>query len=75
VSQRRPFTCAICKGDFTTERSLEEVLAETREVFGSVPAEADRAAVCDDCYDQFMAWFNALGPEERAEMERKEHGA
>jgi len=51
------FVCDHCKGSFIRSRSDEEMQSEERSVFGKNVPESDRAIVCDDCYQRFMAWY------------------
>jgi hypothetical protein len=46
------YTCDMCGGTFTSERSREEANAEARELFGveNASEQPDMAEVCDDCF-------------------------
>jgi hypothetical protein len=69
--ETREYTCERCGRTFITDQSLEEVHAETREVFGFIPDETDGAWLCDECNGPFRAWLDSLSPEERAELSRE----
>lgn len=63
------YTCAKCGETFTCGWSDAEAEAEYRANF---PELADRpvdgANVCDDCYQQFMAWFEKQPPAQKEAM-------
>jgi hypothetical protein len=69
MSATRQYACDYCGGIFTTDEPVEAVLAETREVFGCVPAEDARRSLCDTCYKKFRAWLDSLSPVRRAEID------
>ncbi len=52
----RTFKCDKCAGVFETEGSEGEAQAEYEEAFGK-GASNDRASLCDDCYNEFMSWW------------------
>jgi hypothetical protein len=47
------FTCAKCHGEFKTDWSDKEALAESRGLFGMVPME-ELCIVCDDCWRELL---------------------
>ena len=59
------FTCAQCGGVFNKGWSDAEAEAEYHKIMmPEVPPDEPVDEVCDDCYQQFMAWLKAH-PEER----------
>jgi hypothetical protein len=55
------YTCAHCGGTFTSEWSEEDANAEALENW-KVPDAShrpDMAAICEDCYQAFMAWLTS----------------
>ena len=61
------FTCESCGETFTTESTELEKVAEAERNFGRVPD--DPASLCDDCYKEFMKWFNRERPDLRKSSE------
>jgi hypothetical protein len=55
------FTCSLCGGTFPKAWSDEESLAESKALFGFVPAPEEREAICDECWPEFLAWAQAEG--------------
>ena len=49
------FKCAHCGGIFKFDQTNEEAKKKLHEHFGNVPVE-DCAIVCDDCYNEYLAW-------------------
>ena len=52
------YQCACCKGIFRKAVSDEEAMKELRENFGDV-SQQDCGVLCDECYKEFMKWFEA----------------
>ena len=67
------YTCSACGGSFTRDKTLETALDEAKEVFGAFPS--DPVEVCDDCYKRFMAWWNAMTPEQQKAIEEEARNA
>jgi hypothetical protein len=66
----KTYICASCGGEFEQGWADEDARAERVEKFGAPkPGEVDDV-ICDDCYAEFMKWFESLTPEQRAEIER-----
>jgi len=57
MSDPKPSTCANCGGTFTALQSDQDAVAEAEIVFGRELPPADRATLCDDCYREFLVWF------------------
>jgi len=53
------YTCDHCKQEFMSDRPDEEAEKEHQEVFGE-PVGEDTGVLCDDCWKEFIAWFNSL---------------
>lgn len=64
----REYTCEGCGGTFTPAPgwSEEDAAKEAEQLFGAPVPEDDRAILCDDCYKQFLAWFETLTPADHA---------
>lgn len=45
------YTCAMCEGEFESQWTEAEAVAEKERDFGSVPLE-ECDQVCDDCYQE-----------------------
>lgn len=63
MTEEREFTCDYCKGEYVSTWSHEEALQEHQDNFPGVVGEMGQ--LCDDCYKEFMVWFE----ENREEME------
>lgn len=57
------YECAVCHGVFLKTRSDEEALAEMRETWQPTSDDDDLGTVCDDCFQQVMAWAQTQAPE------------
>jgi len=65
VKLDKTYTCAHCGGTFDTDRPDEEAQQEALDNFGvrgdapahETPGGEGMAVICDDCYQEFMAWF------------------
>ncbi len=58
------FTCDVCGGRFTKERSDEECWDEALDLYPADQiAREGVGTVCDDCYQQVIAWAMANAPE------------
>ena len=69
------FTCGLCHQTFLKGRSDAESLAETAELFGPEVAKLPtdmQGEVCDPCFVEFKAWWDALTPERRAQLEAED---
>jgi hypothetical protein len=67
------FTCAECGGTFEKAWSDEEARAEADENFGD--ELVDPVVVCDDCYQEMVAWkppTEWIAAEHSARVERGE---
>jgi hypothetical protein len=51
------YKCEHCGGTFTSERSDEEARAEALATWSEDPESGTMSLICDDCYQQFMAWY------------------
>lgn len=51
------FTCEMCRGQFTANRDHREAMVEAEILYGHELAPADAGIICDDCYKQFLDWF------------------
>jgi hypothetical protein len=52
------YECAHCGGLFTKSRDGEpEAQAEAIALWGRPGDHPEMALICDDCYQQFMAWY------------------
>ena len=58
------YTCERCGNTYETEVTDAEAMAEA-EANGFLDT-GPTAVICDDCYQEFMAW---LTPEKKAEMD------
>jgi hypothetical protein len=69
MSSEERFTCQNCGGTFTKVWSDEEAAAESLEIFGPIPSEA-QATICDGCFRHMIAWLTYIEtgqlPQERA---------
>lgn len=58
------FTCAVCKGDFFSNRPNEECWKEFYEL--TPEAEHDLTdMVCDDCFEEHLEWFKKLSDDQK----------
>jgi hypothetical protein len=64
---RRRFTCDRCQGNFPSNASKAETLAEAQALLPGDPFKSP-ASLCDDYYAVFLVWFNALPPEKKATL-------
>jgi len=55
-----PYECAVCHGRFHKTWSDEEATAEMYETWNET---SDPEVVCDDCFQQVMAWAQSEAPE------------
>lgn len=55
---KNTFTCAKCGLKFKGLQSDKEAEAEMKANFGEDTKKEDCAVLCDDCYKEFMKWFN-----------------
>lgn len=44
----------MCKGEFQSDVSEEDKLAEVKQNFGEIPEPEGRVSVCEDCYREVM---------------------
>lgn len=51
------YRCAHCDGEFVADWSDEEARQESQEIFAMTVTPETHAEVCDDCFQQFMAWY------------------
>lgn len=54
------YECWLCRGVFVKTRSDEEATAEMRATWNET---SDPGTVCDDCFQQVMAWAQQEHPE------------
>ncbi len=45
----RKYTCALCHGEFESDWSEKEALAEKQNLWGDIPIN-EMEVVCDDCF-------------------------
>lgn len=57
------FVCAACQGVFKKGWTDEAAAAEATIVFPELNQndKSEAAIICDDCYQEFMAWMKAKG--------------
>lgn len=48
------YTCAACRGFFKQDWTKEEVMKESKELFGDI-SEDQLCTVCDDCFKMIIA--------------------
>jgi hypothetical protein len=54
------YTCDNCHQTFESTWTEEEAAAESQKNWGTTKVkDSTMAQVCDDCYQQFMAWYKA----------------
>ncbi len=51
------FVCELCKQEFARLEPSWLTVAVCERTFGRVPD--DPTTLCSDCYEKFIAWFNA----------------
>lgn len=70
MKKTETYDCGVCGGTFEKGWSDDEAKAEYALNFPQEKAaDLNRGPfVCDDCYQQFMAWFNTRGDAQREEM-------
>jgi len=56
----REFICECCGEKSESDRPEEDVVAESKLLWGEVPDER-LAAVCGPCFDALMAWAKETG--------------
>lgn len=57
------FTCDLCKETFVKGWTDEEAMEEHSEIFPeSFKPKEEHACICDDCFNEFMAWMDAGQP-------------
>jgi Fe2+ or Zn2+ uptake regulation protein len=62
------FICQLCARRFHSHVPIEEVVAEAEANFGPLPEDNSLVvSVCDDCYQQVMAWAKTEGLPKRWE--------
>ena len=54
VAKALSYTCAACRGRFTSTTSMAEADDEARELFGLDSSDPTAALVCDDCFGQIL---------------------
>jgi hypothetical protein len=54
---RDTFKCDHCGETFDKAWSDEEALAESKELWGELPPEA-QSVICDECFKDFQKWAN-----------------
>jgi len=52
LGENRQYQCAECGGEFVSERSDDDAIAESDELFGG--EAQDWAVLCDVCFKQVM---------------------
>lgn len=57
------YTCARCGGSFEKTRSDEEAMAEARQLWTPETMAHPQALICDDCFQEFIAWAKVNAPE------------
>lgn len=57
------FTCEQCGGTFPKIRSDEEAMAEARSLWTPEAMADPQAVICDDCFQEFIAWARVNVPE------------
>jgi hypothetical protein len=57
------YECEICHGTFRKGRSDEEAWAELEVTWQPIAGDDEVGIVCDDCYQQVMAWAMLDAPE------------
>lgn len=63
----KTFTCDRCGETYESNRSDEDCWKEFNEI--SPEAIHDPIAIlCDDCFEEFMAWFKTLSSEQKRKM-------
>ncbi|HKZ87353.1 MAG TPA: hypothetical protein VJ793_27320 [Anaerolineae bacterium] len=50
------YTCSHCRKELVSETSEEEALAEERELWGFNEEPDNRDVLCEDCFQEFLAW-------------------
>ena len=66
----RMCTCENCGLTFESGWTEEEAKAEAVENFGkNVTEDLEQVTLCDDCYTEFMAWWNAKSRHEQRAMQ------
>lgn len=50
------YTCERCGNTYIGTRTEEELLAKLESSFGKYANDGGRAVVCDDCYQELVAW-------------------
>lgn len=68
------YTCARCHGRFRTLTSEADATAEAEQVFGVPIPPGEREVLCDPCWQEFMAWFETLTPEDHRAIRAEERG-
>lgn len=58
-----PYTCERCGRTFEKVRSDEEALAEAESLWTPETMTDPQAVICDDCFQEFMAWAAVNVPE------------
>ena len=59
------YLCENCHKHLISPRSTQEAIAVMQETFVTPLPEGDKPAiVCNECYEQFMAWMKHNRPEE-----------
>ena len=51
------YECAMCHETYECGWSHEEALAESKELFGDIPAD-ETEVVCDDCFKEMTASYS-----------------
>jgi len=57
------FTCARCGETHEKVRSDEEAMAEAEALWTAETMAHPQAVICDDCFQEFMAWARVNVPE------------
>lgn len=57
-----PYRCEVCHGTFTKTRSDEEAEVERRATWVEPFGDDEGGTICDDCFQQVMAWAQSQHP-------------
>lgn len=55
------YTCTRCGGSFLKTVSDAKADDEYKRLFPEIRPEEPRNIVCDDCFNEFMAWLEKRG--------------
>lgn len=57
------YTCDRCGGAFEKARSDEDAMAEANSLWTPETMADEQAVICDDCFQEFIAWAKVTIPE------------